>query len=147
MMATIKKSGWGPWAKTTVEHGGKTDTFSGEAQISEEAGRICVSDKGFISDKEACYLEETETSSKRSSPIPDGEVVSRGSKQISIETEQGKKSFDGGFFSTNSVSKSGDKVSVVKHGMFGDKVVEEYNANNISKIESENCNICKAIRS
>lgn len=142
-MANVYKKGFCFWKKTVVEYNGNIDEYSGNAIVEQNDGSVCVTEKGLIHERSSCYLESNGTSSSKEQ-FPDGELVSK-SKSIAIETSDGdRKVYDSSILAINSMEKSGDQVNIVKNGIFGKEVIDTIDANQISKIESENCNVCKA---
>lgn len=141
-MARITKRGIGPWRKTIVEHAGSTDVYSGSATVSNKDGSLCVTEKGLFSENSTCYLDEPASNSSDS--LPNGSLVGK-SKSIVVEKQDGSRSeFKSGIMSIQSMEKSGNKVHVKETGLFGTKVTAVLDANDIVKIESEDCNVCKS---
>lgn len=60
-MANISKSGFWLWEKTTVENNGKTDIYSGNVEIIRDKNKTCVIEKGFLTEKATCYLNDETT--------------------------------------------------------------------------------------
>lgn len=144
-MAIVTTRGIGPWKKTIVEHAGKTEVFSGNAEVTKHSnGTVCVAEQGFFTSKSACYMD-SEKKSPPSGSLPDGTLVGK-SKSITIETRSGeRKTFESSPLSINSMEKSGNEVKIVKNGIFGSSVVEVIKASDISKIESSDCHVCKSL--
>ncbi len=141
-MANIKKQGFGPWKKTIVEHNGQQDVYSGNAEVQDHGDTVCVTERGFFTEKSVCYLDDS--SDKKSSTLPDGQLVGK-SKSIALQTHGDTKQYESGILSVNSLEKNGDEIHVVQNGLFGKKVIDKLDANSIEVIESEDCNVCKGI--
>ena len=142
-MATISKTGFGWWKKTVVEHAGKTEVYKGNAKVEYKEGSVCVTESSLLSQNSTCYIEKKDSS--QTSSLPDGTLVGK-SKSIKIaKNSGGSMVYDSGIFGVNSMEKSGDTVSIVRNGIFGKRVVDTFKADDIARIESEDCNVCKAV--
>lgn len=143
-MTTVKKTGFGFWKKTVVEHNGRTDTYGGNAEVAEKDGSVCVTERGLFTDNSTCYLTSSKDKNSGSS-LPDGTLVGK-SKNITVENTNGERTtYASGILSINSMEKNGDKVHVVQNGVFGKKIIDTIDAVNINAIDSEDCNVCKSI--
>ena len=142
-MTKVTKTGFGFWKQTVVEHNGRTDVYSGSAEVEKKGNSVCVTEKGLFSENSTCYLESSGNSNS-GAVLPDGKLVGA-SKSIAIESTNGeRKEYNSGFFSVNSMEKHGNQVQVVQNGIFGKKVIDTFDAKDVGKIESEDCNVCKS---
>lgn len=143
-MAKVTKKGFGFWKKTIVEHNGKIDVFKGNAQVKQKGNSVCITEKGLLSENTACYLEKP-SNGNTGGALPNGQIVGK-SKNIAVENIKGKrKEYKSHILSINSMEKRGDQIQIVQNGLFGKKVIATLNANDVSKIESEDCNVCKSV--
>lgn len=142
-MANVYKTGFGPWKKTVVEHAGQRTIHSGGASVETKNGTVCVTDKGLFADNSTCYLNEEPD--KGSGGYADGKLVGS-SKEIALKMSGGQvKNYRSGVFGVNSLEKSGDTISVVKRGIFGNSVVDHVSASEVQSIKSEDCKVCKGV--
>lgn len=141
MNPKVTKRGLLFWKKTVVEHSGGTSEFSGNAEVIESNGSVCVKEAGLISSETSCFLKQD----RASSGLPDGTLVGR-SKSIDVQQADGtSRTYQSGPLSLHSMEKHGEEIVVKKSGLFGDKVVDRVRASSVSNIVSEDCNVCKSL--
>lgn len=143
-MVTVTKKGFGFWKKTVVEHNGQTSEHSGNAEVEVNDNSTCITEKGVFTENSTCYLNSPEGDNPNGTSLPDGQLVGK-SKNIVVENAEGeRREYKSGILSIKSMEKHGEKVEVYENGLFGKKLVDTFDASEVGKIESEDCNVCKS---
>ena len=139
-MATIRKTGFGPFGKTIVTANGQTRTFAKNADITESSHGLCVTEHRLLGNETTCFIGD-----KGPQALVDGTVVGSSRAVEITRTDGGTRRYESQLLGVNRVEKQGQDIVVVQRRLFGDKEVGRHKASDVAAVTSDECNVCREV--
>ena len=139
-MATIRKTGFGPFGKTIVTANGQTRSFAKSADITESSHGLCVTEHRLLGNETTCFIGD-----KGPQNLADGTVVGSSRAVEITRTDGGTRRYESQLLGVNRVEKKGNDIVVMQNGLFGDKEIGRHRASDVAAVKADDCNVCREI--
>ena len=139
-MATIRKTGFGPFGRTIVEVNGQTRSFAKNADVAESNFGPCVTEHRLLGNETTCFMGD-----KGPQALADGTVVGSSRAVEITRTDGGTRRYESHILGVNRVEKHGNDIVVMRSGLLGDKEIGRHKASDVAAVKSDECNVCREI--
>ena len=144
-MATIRKTGFGPFGKTIVTANGQTRTFAKSADVTESSHGLCVTEHRLLGNETTCFIGDASSKNGGPQSLADGTVVGSSRAVEITRTYGGTRRYESQLLGVNRVEKKGQDIVVMQNGLFGDKEIGRHRASDVAAVKADDCKVCREV--